>query len=351
MSQTGYRGEIIDGTDQIVAGAGEHAALAPRQSSAFVDSSDDWVAWGRSAPLLSAAFGANIEPFLASQSVLALWAETALMLASVVVVDYVTGPDLSFSVFYLMPVIFATWFLSRRSGLVMGVLSVSAWSGLEAISGAHYPSLFVPVWNASLRFAFVVIVLELVHLMKGSKTREASLARTDSLTGVGNGRSFCDRANWELAALRRTKRPITVAYLDLDHFKSVNDTLGHTEGDRLLQSVAKAIQGRLRATDLVARLGGDEFGILLPDTDALSAPDALEAIRNAVTRTIDDQWGVGCTIGAVTFEHAPDSVDFMVRASDELMYAGKRRGRGRVEHSVWPAPVDGENSQELTSHR
>jgi len=286
--------------------------------------------------MVSAGFAATIEPLLASQSVVALWFGTALLLGAVPAADVITGTELNLSIFYLLPLIFSTWFVSRRAGLVTVIAGVTAWVALDIMTGAQASSAFVFFWNASVRLAFFIVVVELIHLMKGSKAREASLARTDSLTGVGNGRSFCDRANFELAALRRTKRPVTIAYLDLDHFKSVNDTLGHSEGDRLLQAVARAIQTRLRATDLVARLGGDEFGILFPDTDRDAAPAVLRAISGAVSEAIDAEWGVGSTIGAVTFEQPPDSVDFMVRASDQLMYSGKRRGRGRVEHSVWP---------------
>jgi diguanylate cyclase (GGDEF)-like protein len=127
-----------------------------------------------------------------------------------------------------------------------------------------------------------------------------------------------------------------MAYIDLDHFKLVNDTVGHTEGDRLLQVVAHALGSRLRATDLVARLGGDEFGVLLPNTDAEAAPAVLESLMASVRDAVDGSWDVGATIGAVTFERPPESVDLMVRVADELMYRGKRAGRGRVEHDVWP---------------
>jgi diguanylate cyclase (GGDEF)-like protein len=165
------------------------------------------------------------------------------------------------------------------------------------------------------------------------------LARTDSLTGVANGRSFSDRAGLELALSRRTGSPLTMVYLDLDRFKQINDTVGHTEGDRLLRAVAQVLAHRLRATDLVARLGGDEFGVLLPNTDAAEAPEVLESLSQAVREAVDGSWEVGCTIGAVTFRRAPESVDFMVRTADAEMYRGKRAGRGRIQHSVWPSPT------------
>jgi diguanylate cyclase (GGDEF)-like protein len=280
--------------------------------------------------------GAGLDAVLGKQPAVILWTESIVIVAIVGALDYLSGTELALSVFYLIAVIFATWFISRRAGAIIAILSAAAWAALDNIGGLRYSSAFIPVWNGAVRLAFFMIVLTLVHVMKDSRLREAALARTDSLTGVANGRSFSDRARFELASLRRTRRPLTMVYIDLDRFKHINDTLGHTEGDRLLRSVADAIKSRLRATDLVARLGGDEFGVLLPATDGAAAPAALAAISDAVSEVVAGSWDVGCTIGAVTFEMAPESVDFMVRSADELMYRGKRAGRNRIEHAVWP---------------
>jgi diguanylate cyclase (GGDEF)-like protein len=231
---------------------------------------------------------------------------------------------------------FATWFISRRAGTILALLSTVVWAWLDSMGATVYTTPLVPVWNGVVRLASFLVVMQLVYMMKDARRREARLANTDSLTRVANGRSFSDRANLELARSRRTNAPLTMAYIDLDRFKRVNDTLGHTEGDRLLRVVAEALKERLRATDMVARLGGDEFGVLLPSTDAQQAPEVLDSLLEAVREAVDGSWEVGCTIGAVTFERAPESVDFMVRTADALMYRGKNAGRGRVEHAVWP---------------
>jgi diguanylate cyclase (GGDEF)-like protein len=311
------------------------AAAGPASVAAAAEREDAWNAWGRSAEQLPRNMGAGLDAILSRQPRVALWAEALLLVAAIAVVDFATGIEINLSIFYLVPVIFATWFISRRAGVFIAVLAVATWATLDKLGGLSYSSGVI-TWNALVRLGLFSIVLQLVHIMKDSRAREAELARTDSLTGVPNGRSFSDRARFELASLRRNRQPLTMAYVDLDRFKHINDTLGHTEGDRLLRAVATAIQSRLRATDLVARLGGDEFGVLFPDTDRTAAPAVLEALKAAVAETVDGSWDVGCTIGAVTFEMAPESVDFMVRAADELMYRGKRAGRGCIEHSVWP---------------
>ncbi len=271
----------------------------------------------------------------AEQPEWALWLECLVIVAVVAALDHITGADVTFSIFYTGPIVLAAWFISRRAGILFAIMSAIVWGLLDYIDTTHQLAVWIVVWNATARLGFFWIALELVARTKATNERERVLARTDSLTGVANGRSFADRAHLALSYLRRTGRPVTVAYIDLDHFKEVNDALGHTEGDRLLHTVAQAVAMRLRATDIVARLGGDEFGVLLDDTDAAMAPKVLAVISEAIDEAVDGEWSVGCTIGAVTFTVAPPSVDYMVRAADALMFRGKQEGRGRIVHEVW----------------
>jgi diguanylate cyclase (GGDEF)-like protein len=305
---------------------------APKRSS-------DWTGWGSSAQPLPRGIGAGLDALLSRQPVVLLWLETLFLVAAIATVDFMTT-QYSVSVFYFIAVIFATWFISRRAGAWTGIVAAGTWVALDVMSGAQtWPPVLV--WNGLVRAASYMIVMQLVHIMKEARIKEAQLARTDSLTEVANGRAFSDRASLELAVARRTGVPITLAYVDLDNFKHVNDTMGHTEGDVVLRIVARALCSRARETDLVARLGGDEFGVLLPNTDAETAPGVLDALMVSVRESVDASWNVGCTIGAVTFTLPPESVDFMVRAADELMYHGKRAGRNRIEHGVWPGPTPG----------
>lgn len=341
------QGETVTDEAQAI---GSHTEMtgAKAASGVAAEPDDIWNAWGRSAEELPRNIGAGLDATLGGQPKAALWAEALLLVAGLGVLDYLTGVEINLSILYLVPVIFVTWFISTNAGAFISILSVALWAALDAIGGVPYGPAII-TWNALVRLGLFIIVLQLVHIMKESRVREAALARTDSLTGVANGRSFSDRAKFELASLRRNKTPLTMAYIDLDRFKHVNDMFGHTEGDRLLRAVATAIQSRLRATDLVARLGGDEFGVLFPETDRDAAPAVLAALQEAVAESVDGTWDVGCTIGAMTFEMAPESVDFMVRATDELMYRGKRAGRGCVEHAVWPGAVTGRTVTEAAT--
>ena len=181
-----------------------------------------------------------------------------------------------------------------------------------------------------------MIIVSLVAYVRRARDRERAMARTDSLTGVANGRAFQERASLALAQMHRSGRPLTLAYVDLDRFKEVNDSYGHSAGDEVLVAVAGAMGSRLRQTDLVARLGGDEFALLLPDTDRDEAAHVLTDVTAAVRLAVGGRWNVGQTIGAVTFAEPPASVDAMVRLADDLMFQGKRTAAGSVGQAVWP---------------
>jgi diguanylate cyclase (GGDEF)-like protein len=258
------------------------------------------------------------------------------LLGCVGLLDAVTGFEISFSVFYLIPVLLAGGTVSRHAGRAMAVASAATWGYLDVATGHVYSATWIPVWNSTVRLVFFLIINELVDMVRLAHARERDLARTDSVTEIANGRVFEERTNQAIVQSRRDGRPFTITYVDLDRFKTVNDSFGHAEGDRLLRTVAAVIKSHLRATDVVARLGGDEFGILMPETGAEQARTSLERITTSLVYEIGQRWGVGVTLGAVTFIRAPDDFDFAVRMADNLMYRGKAEGRGGILQETWP---------------
>jgi diguanylate cyclase (GGDEF)-like protein len=263
-------------------------------------------------------------------------ASCLVIIAGVAAADFATGSDVNVSIFYVGPVVLATWLASPGAGLAVAGACAVFWSVAELLT---QPGLnwWVYLWNIVVLVAFLLLTVFLVTLTKRAIAAEHDASRTDSLTGVANGRAFEDRAALAISSMRRSRVPITFCYLDLDHFKEVNDTLGHREGDELLSVLADSLASRLRATDLVARLGGDEFGILLPDTDFDAAESVLGDVREAWAEAVEARWTVGVTGGVVTFLQPPPSTDQMVGLADKLMYEVKQSGRGRIEHIRWPA--------------
>jgi diguanylate cyclase (GGDEF)-like protein/PAS domain S-box-containing protein len=154
----------------------------------------------------------------------------------------------------------------------------------------------------------------------------------DSLTGLANRALFRDRVSHALAIARRQGRDITLLYLDLDDFKKVNDSLGHSEGDRLLQAAAERFRACGRSTDTVARLGGDEFGILIED---VQGPDGTSALVDRLTQAMQVPFHLGhnevhvtASFGIVTAT-GDETADDLIRNADLAMYTAKRQGKGR----------------------
>jgi diguanylate cyclase (GGDEF)-like protein len=183
----------------------------------------------------------------------------------------------------------------------------------------------------------VVMVIARLH---GALSAERRLATIDAATGALNRRAFTAAAERERRRAERSGRPLSLAYLDLDGLKGVNDRLGHRAGDRALRTAAAALSSSLRAGDLIGRVGGDEFALLLPDTDVLGAARASERMRHTVAAACrEGNVPVTASVGTATFRFPPTSVGDMLAAADRLMYRSKEAGGNRVTGSVVPFHV------------
>ena len=236
--------------------------------------------------------------------------------------------EISFSVLFLLPVAAVAWGTGRYAAVSLAVLSAVLWLHASFVAGAPAAHPLIPYWNASVGLVFFVSIALLVDGLRHALQRERALARTDALTGVSNSRAFHAAAELELARSHRYGHPFALLYLDLDDFKRVNDELGHAAGDRLLSLVAASLRASVRRTDLVARLGGDEFALLLPETEEAGAQAVLHNAAPAVARALADSgWRITFSAGGVVCADAYPSVDAVLHAADELMYASKRAGK------------------------
>lgn len=277
---------------------------------------------------------------LAGTALLVLFAAGTII--GIAVLDWLTGTDLSLTALYLVPVALLSWFLGRPGGRAAALGAGVAELVAGAAARGPTTDLLATGWNAGTVLVLSWVVAEVLTRLHGSLDVERELARTDALTGAANSRSFTEAMELELGRVARYGGVFSVAYVDLDRFKLVNDTLGHDAGDRLLRDVAHAIGARLRHIDTVARIGGDEFVVLLPATDESAACTALEAVRQALAALTDVYSpGVKVSIGAVTFAEPPGSVDEALRVADSAMYTAKYAGRDRIVSLTLPddAPV------------
>ncbi len=260
----------------------------------------------------------------------ALAGGVALLLA-IAVADYLSGAQISLTALYLVPVMLVTWNVGRGAGLAAAIAGSVLTIAGDVAAGVTYSSWLVPwtmllLWSAMF-IAFVLVVTQLKRALE----REQEMARVDALTGVANRRQFLEMATMELGRARRSGRPLTVAYLDVDDFKQVNDQRGHAAGDALLRAVAAALRGRLRLTDSIGRMGGDEFALCLPETTAAAAETVLSDLRQQVSTSLAaDVAPVTLSMGAVTYTSPPASVDVLLRGADQALYAAKRSGKNRL---------------------
>ncbi|MFY9221941.1 MAG: GGDEF domain-containing protein [Blastocatellia bacterium] len=249
-------------------------------------------------------------------------------------IDYITGFEISFSIFYLIPVAFASWHTNSKVGIVISVVCALTWFQFDTVPEHIYSNASIPVWNALVRLVFFLVVVGYVSKYKINIELHKRLSNLDYLTGIANKRSFYEFLHREINRCRKNSQPLTIAYIDCDNFKKVNDTLGHNIGDELLKVVSSTTQNYLRITDMVARLGGDEFVIVLPETNQQHAMQILTRVKEALLdKMTSHSWPVTFSIGAITFTQML-SADEMIKEADNLMYSAKQAGKNIIKHKI-----------------
>jgi len=232
---------------------------------------------------------------------------------------------------YLWVALYAAYFFSsRQAAMHIGFVAV-AYLAVLIVSAS--PSVFAARWFESavtLAVAGILVqsvrkrVAELVH-------RLTDAARTDPLTGLHNRRAFEETFATEIERARRGGRPLSVLVGDLDHFKAVNDRFGHPAGDAALVQMGKLLTSARREIDPVARTGGEEFALILPDTSEREAYLVSERMRTAVQNHFaDEDVPLTMSFGLAAFpDHGP-SVEALLAAADQALYAAKELGRNRT---------------------
>ncbi len=271
----------------------------------------------------------------------AAWLAGAVgMILCVGVADFLTGTDTSLILFYLAPIGFGTWFVSLRGGVFLSFASAAVSFGADALHWASGPGidhvLPVLVWNALMQLGTAAALVLVLAALRARLEAQEQLARTDALTRISNRRAFFEAVALEIERARRSGRPLTLAYVDCDDFKNVNDRMGHAQGDALLVTVARTLLDNVRTVDAVARLGGDEFGVLLPETDGAEAEALLARVHSTLLETMAAHgWPLGFSAGAATFLGPPASADEMMACADALMYAAKREAKGSMRLATY----------------
>jgi diguanylate cyclase (GGDEF)-like protein len=270
-----------------------------------------------------------------------------------------------------------SWVIAATPAVAGTLISISMWITNTPLDGSEllfvwcifFAGYFLPPWPAALNTAFIsaayavvvigrrgaeagmppaiyltttlVVACGLVSVLRrraaASLDEARTEARTDPLTGLLNRRGLTEVFLRECERAEREGRPLSVWMVDLDHFKGLNDAMGHAAGDRALQGVAEVLRAQLRGIDVLARVGGEEFCVLLPNCTTADAFLRAEGVRLAVADEFADR-GVPVTvsIGVASWHNGDVDGSLTVHAADEALYAAKAAGRNQtqVAHGV-----------------
>jgi diguanylate cyclase (GGDEF)-like protein len=252
------------------------------------------------------------------------------------IIDYLTGYEVSVSLFYLIPILLVVWYTDGRMGLVLSFASAFAWLIADYSAGLTYSHPSIYIWNTLLRLGFYSVVTELGSTLKKSYTLNRELARTDYVTGAASVRHFYELAQIEIHRAQRYHHPFTLVYIDLDDFKAINDRLGHSTGDRVLRAVTDSIHRQVRSIDLLARMGGDEFALLMPETGEDAAKTVINRLHTSlVDEMLRNGWMVSFSVGVVICNAVPKTVDEMLKMVDDTMYSVKNAGKNGVNYRIY----------------
>jgi diguanylate cyclase (GGDEF)-like protein len=262
-----------------------------------------------------------------------LWVMTILIPVLIFIVamaDYETGYEVAFSIFYLLPVTLTAFFFKREYGIFIAAVCSLLWGYINQTSGQTYSNHYILYWNDFTRFAYFAFTVIIFCDLHDAIHKERELSMIDPLTGIFNRRMFYSEITRQLAQLKRYKRPFCVVYIDMDKFKSVNDTLGHAVGDQVIETTAKSLKQQTRDTDVIARLGGDEFGIIMPETNGAQAEIVLSRLRERLNTNMGDRgWPVTASMGVNVVENVT-TLDEIIDSADQLMFKVKKAGGNNI---------------------
>lgn len=231
--------------------------------------------------------------------------------------------------------------LGQRAGLA---ITAATAAGL-AFGNAHLPAPYSPNAMATL-LASVIYLGLFFHVyadrsmsyfvrMRESNRQLYHLAMHDPLTGAMNARAYYQGCDQMIQLSRRSGAPYSVLFVDLDHFKAVNDSHGHAAGDLVLKAAADCIGRHVRASDLLGRVGGEEFSVFLPDTPLRAAVQVAENIRRGIEAleirvAPDTRLGITASIGVASSQGTAQTLKDIQQQADIAMYEAKKGGRNRV---------------------
>jgi diguanylate cyclase (GGDEF)-like protein len=252
---------------------------------------------------------------------------SATLILAICLMDVETGNDIRLRILYVFPLAAIALHSKKMQRVFLGFFLAVACQICSLLKSHLHVTGGIIDGLTGIGASLLVIVL--ARTARKHYLETLMLATRDPLTGLHNRHSFELIADLELTKQRRYGGVFSLAVIDLDGFKSLNDSRGHNQGDRALNVLADALLCNTRDSDSIARMGGDEFAILLPMALLPESIELCERLCVAIaSRMTDAGFTITASIGCATFETAPRSLDDALQKADEAMYAAKSRGKG-----------------------
>lgn len=249
---------------------------------------------------------------------------------------FITNNVVDIKAFLIIPVLLSSWYGSKKSGAFMSVLACLSFVSATLSLGLNPHEMRSILFDTAILFLVLLIVATIVTDFRKVHRLEVTAAETDFLTGACSSRKFYAELANEILRSKRYGHIFSIAYLDVDNFKMINDKLGHTAGDKLLIEVSRCLRTTLRETDIISRIGGDEFACILPESEQEQVISALKKAEIALKAAMKKySWNVSFSVGVVTFRNLPDDVNEAVKIADNLMYEVKRDKKNDIAYRVW----------------
>jgi len=258
-----------------------------------------------------------------------------LLVLAIGVLDTLSSYDISISVLYLLPIILIAWYEGGFSAALTSIYSAITWATSDLVSGHIYSHMTVRIWNTLMVLGMFLIVAYSITTVKKLFIKEREHADTDDLTGLANIKFFYEQARIEISRSSIYKRPLTLAYIDIDNLRHINDTLGHIAGDYLLHEAAQVIRSTLRPTDIISRLGGAKFAVLMPETNNENAMVIMNKVQEHLLDVVKKNgWLVTFSTGVVTCDGPTYTLDELIAKAEALMNAARETGGNVVKSKI-----------------
>jgi diguanylate cyclase (GGDEF)-like protein len=251
-----------------------------------------------------------------------------LSMAAIFAADMFTGETVRLEALYVFPIASVALHCERLSHVAVAIVVAVAMQALGL--GMQDETVLIRILDSGVAVAASLLAVALARTLRRHYQASEDRAATDALTGLPNRRAFDAVLEAEIDVRRRHGGAFSLALIDLDRFKALNDSMGHAAGDLALRLVSDTLSARVRASDAAARLGGDEFIVLLRNAPARDVERIRETLVSAIDRRLEGAgFAVTASCGVATFEAPPASAALALEKADRAMYAVKATHGGR----------------------